>query len=119
MLALVLVFALALFGCGPSADEEYDRGYYDGYEDGYVSGFYDGYYDGYAEGSKDEYAPSTKSQPPSSSSDRVYAEDGYAFVSRTGTKYHSHNTCSGMSEPYYMLIEEAESMGRTPCSKCY
>ena len=41
------------------------------------------------------------------------------YVSRTGTKFHSNSRCSNMKNPLYMTREEAESRGRTPCSKCY
>ena len=36
-----------------------------------------------------------------------------------GKKYHSKATCSNMSEPDYVTIEEAERLGFTPCKKCY
>lgn len=41
------------------------------------------------------------------------------WVSRTGTKYHSDSNCSNMKNPSHMTQSEAESLGRTPCSKCY
>ncbi|MBC8569439.1 hypothetical protein [Zongyangia hominis] len=36
-----------------------------------------------------------------------------------GTKYHSNPNCSGMDGPRQVTVEEAESLGFTPCKKCY
>jgi len=38
---------------------------------------------------------------------------------RGGTKYHSNSSCSKMKDPQEVTLEEAESMGFTPCGKCY
>ena len=41
------------------------------------------------------------------------------WIPRTGKKYHSNQKCSGMKNPSYVTIEEAERRGFTPCKKCY
>lgn len=41
------------------------------------------------------------------------------WISRTGTKYHSNPSCSGMKGTTQIPLEDAQSRGRTPCSKCY
>lgn len=49
----------------------------------------------------------------------VNNKEQMVWVSRTGTKYHSNPSCSNMKNPAHMTQSEAESLGRTPCSKCY
>ena len=41
------------------------------------------------------------------------------WIPRTGKKYHSRSTCSGMNGPTKVSKSYAESMGYTPCKKCY
>ena len=43
----------------------------------------------------------------------------YVWIPKTGSKYHSSSTCSGMKNPQYVTISVAISSGYTPCSKCY
>lgn len=43
------------------------------------------------------------------------------YKTETGKKYHSHNSC-GNTNPAntsYITVEQAKSLGLTPCSKCY
>lgn len=44
---------------------------------------------------------------------------GYVWIPRTGTKYHSTSTCSGMKNPSKVTVSQARSWGYTPCKKCY
>ena len=39
--------------------------------------------------------------------------------SGNGTKYHNDPTCSNMKNPTQISLDEAISIGKTPCSKCY
>lgn len=41
------------------------------------------------------------------------------WISRTGSKYHSNSSCSGMKNPSQVSINRAENMGLTPCKRCY
>lgn len=53
---------------------------------------------------------------PSGSED----EDGMVWIpTNGGTKYHSKSTCSGMDDPQYVSVSKAESLGFTPCKRCY
>ena len=38
---------------------------------------------------------------------------------RGGKKYHRRSSCSNMKGPIQVTVSEAESMGFTPCKKCY
>lgn len=38
---------------------------------------------------------------------------------RGGKKYHNRSTCSGMIDPDYVTVSQAERKGFTPCKKCY
>jgi len=40
------------------------------------------------------------------------------WVYRTGKRYHSQHGCSG-DDDWQVTLQEAESLGRTPCKKCY
>lgn len=41
------------------------------------------------------------------------------WYSAGGSKYHRNSSCSNMNNPQQITKEEAESMGLTPCKKCY
>ena len=41
------------------------------------------------------------------------------WIDDTGKKYHTHSSCSNMSDPYQIPKSEAEAMGRGACKKCY
>ena len=40
------------------------------------------------------------------------------FVTKSGKRYHTDSTCSGMKNPAGLTLKEAESLGYEPCSKC-
>lgn len=94
-----------------SYNEGYDDGYWHGEEDGYENGYENGYADGSSEGSYGSASPILR-EDTIVSSEMVY-------VSRTGSKYHSNQYCSNMSNPEYMTIEAAINLGRTACKNCY
>lgn len=41
------------------------------------------------------------------------------WIPATGSRYHSNSSCSGMNNPQQVTVSEAESLGFTPCKKCY
>ena len=41
------------------------------------------------------------------------------WIPQSGKKYHSHSSCSNMKNPSHVSLSKAESMGYTPCKKCY
>lgn len=41
------------------------------------------------------------------------------WISGSGKKYHSSASCSNMKNPTQVSLEDAQSQGRTACSKCY
>ena len=38
---------------------------------------------------------------------------------KSGKKYHRSSSCSNMKNPSQVTLEKAQSLGYTPCSKCY
>lgn len=54
-----------------------------------------------------------------SSSSGGSGSGGYVWIPRTGTKYHSTSTCSGMKNPSKVTVSQARAWGYTPCKKCY
>ena len=41
------------------------------------------------------------------------------YLPKSGKKYHSNPNCSNMKNPRAVSLEEAQSLGYEPCSKCY
>ena len=41
------------------------------------------------------------------------------WIPNSGKKYHRSSSCSNMKNPSQVTIEKAQSLGYTPCSKCY
>ena len=41
------------------------------------------------------------------------------WIPKSGKKYHRSSSCSNMKNPSQVTIERAQSLGYTPCSKCY
>ncbi len=50
---------------------------------------------------------------------KIIPQGSTVWISGSGTKYHSHASCSNMKHPRQVSISEAIEMGRTACSKCY
>ena len=46
-------------------------------------------------------------------------QEQMVWIPQSGSKYHSNPSCSGMNNPQQVTVSEAESMGFTPCKKCY
>jgi hypothetical protein len=41
------------------------------------------------------------------------------WIPKSGKKYHQNPSCSNMNNPSQVTISRAESLGYTPCKKCY
>ena len=41
------------------------------------------------------------------------------WIPKSGKKYHRSSSCSNMKNPSQVKLEKAQSLGYTPCSKCY
>lgn len=41
------------------------------------------------------------------------------WIPKSGKKYHRSSSCSNMKNPSQVALEKAQSLGYTPCSKCY
>ena len=60
-----------------------------------------------------------KSSSNTSSNTNSSSGEGEVWIPESGSKYHCKSTCSGMKNPTKVTVEEAESMGYTPCKRCY
>ena len=51
----------------------------------------------------------------------IYCENNEptVWIPQSGSRYHSHSSCSGMNAPSEVPISKAISKGFTPCKKCY
>ena len=47
------------------------------------------------------------------------AQEQTVWIPRSGSKYHSHSSCSNMKNPSQVTLSEAQSRGYKPCKKCY
>ena len=47
------------------------------------------------------------------------AHEETVWISQTGSKYHNKPSCSNMKSPQEVPLSKAESMGLTPCKRCY
>ncbi len=67
---------------------------------------------------KSQPQPTTNTQP--SDNPNVPVTPDYVWIpTHGGTKYHSSPDCSNMDGPRQVTVEEALSLGFTPCSKCH
>ena len=41
------------------------------------------------------------------------------WIPKSGSKYHSDPDCSNMKDPSQVSLSQAESLGYTPCKKCW
>lgn len=49
----------------------------------------------------------------------TYSTGGEVWIPQSGSKYHSHSSCSNMKNPSCISLEAAKSMGYEPCKRCY
>ena len=65
-------------------------------------------------------SPSPSISPsPSPSPSQPHGDNTLLWIPRTGSKYHSYSTCSGMSNPTQVTRAEAVSRGYSACSRCW
>ncbi len=58
-----------------------------------------------------ELDPAETEQPQS--------QETMVWIPKSGSKYHSDPECSNMKDPAQVSLSQAESMGYTPCKKCW
>jgi len=46
-------------------------------------------------------------------------KDRYVYISRTGKKYHGKRICGRMKSSKRVTLSRAESIGLSPCLRCY
>lgn len=64
------------------------------------------------------FAMDNKSSSITTSSSYTESEEGMVWVDSTSKRYHKRDGCN-MDNPYLVTLDEAISMGRTPCGNCY
>lgn len=69
--------------------------------------------------SEPQSATAAPAQTAAPSSPTERSNGSTVWVSKTGSKYHSDPSCSGMKDPSQLSRAEAESQGYTPCKRCY
>ena len=61
--------------------------------------------------------PLTEAPAPETEAQTEYVEK--VWINDTGEKYHRRSDCSGMKNSYQVTKDEAISMGKEACKKCY
>ena len=60
-----------------------------------------------------------ESEPEITDEPVVEVQEEMVWIPQSGSKYHSKSGCSRMKNPTQVTVSKAESMGYTPCKKCY
>lgn len=63
--------------------------------------------------------PSDNTVQSSAESTNSSTNDNMVWIDDTGKKYHRKSSCSNMSDPYQVTVDEATASGRDACKKCY
>lgn len=58
-------------------------------------------------------------EPTPAETEQPQSQDTMVWIPKTGSKYHSDPECSNMKDPTQVSLSQAESMGYTPCKKCW
>ena len=58
-------------------------------------------------------------QPDPEETEEPQSQETMVWIPKSGSKYHSDPECSSMKEPAQVSLSQAESMGYTPCKKCW
>lgn len=53
------------------------------------------------------------------SNSAVGTSETMVWIPRSGNRYHSNPNCSNMKNPSQVTLSYAQSLGKTPCRKCY
>lgn len=58
-------------------------------------------------------------EPNPEETDLPQSQETMVWIPKSGSKYHSDPECSNMKDPAQVSLSQAESMGYTPCKKCW
>lgn len=58
-------------------------------------------------------------EPDPEETDSPQSQETMVWIPKSGSKYHSDPECSNMKDPAQVSLSQAESMGYTPCKKCW
>ena len=58
-------------------------------------------------------------KPDPEETDLPQSQETMVWIPKSGSKYHSDPECSNMKDPAQVSLSQAESMGYTPCKKCW
>lgn len=58
-------------------------------------------------------------EPDPEETDLPQSQETMVWIPKSGSKYHSDPKCSNMKDPAQVSLSQAESMGYTPCKKCW
>lgn len=58
-------------------------------------------------------------KPDPEETDSPQSQETMVWIPKSGSKYHSDPKCSNMKDPAQVSLSQAESMGYTPCKKCW
>ena len=58
-------------------------------------------------------------EPTPAETEQPQRQETMVWIPKSGSKYHSDPECSNMKDPTQVSLSQAESMGYTPCKKCW
>lgn len=58
-------------------------------------------------------------EPDPEETEEPQSQETMVWIPKSGSKYHSDPECSNMKDPALVSLSQAESMGYTPCKKCW
>ncbi len=58
-------------------------------------------------------------EPDPAETEQPQSQETMVWIPKSGSKYHSDPECSNMKDPSQVSLSQAESMGYTPCKKCW
>ncbi len=58
-------------------------------------------------------------KPAPAETEQPQNQETLVWIPKTGSKYHSDPDCSNMKDPSQVSLSQAESLGCTPCKKCW
>ncbi|HIR86529.1 MAG TPA: MBL fold metallo-hydrolase [Candidatus Limivicinus faecipullorum] len=58
-------------------------------------------------------------RPSPEETEQSQTQETMVWIPKSGSKYHSDPECSNMKDPSQVSLSQAESLGYTPCKKCW
>ena len=58
-------------------------------------------------------------EPTPAETEQPQSRETMVWIPKSGSKYHSDPECSNMKDPTQVSLSQAESVGYTPCKKCW